>query len=104
MTAHALFRNLETRSAPGEEVRKDIEAEVRCFIGNNFAAEDEIGAIEVTSSLTESGIIDSTGVLELVAFVQNRYNVTIPDEQIVPENFDSLKGITLYIMALIGVG
>ena len=104
MTAHPSFHNLESRSVVGEEVRQDIEAEVRCFIGKNFAAEDEIGAIEATSSLTESGIIDSTGVLELVSFVQDRYNVKVPDEHIVPENFDSLNGMTLYIITLVGAG
>jgi len=79
---------------------KEIETEIRRFLGENFAAEDEIGLIGSMDSLTESGIIDSTGVLELVTYLQDRYTVRIPDDEIVPENFDSLAGITRYIIAL----
>ena len=49
------------------------------------------------ASFLEEGIVDSTGVLELVMFVEETYNVTVEDEEIVPENFDSVGQLAAYI-------
>jgi len=48
-------------------------------------------------SLLEKGIIDSTGVLELVAFIEETYSFKINDEELVPENLDSVKNILQFI-------
>jgi acyl carrier protein len=45
----------------------------------------------------ETGVIDSTGVLELVAFIEETYGIKIDDEEIVPENLDSIENITLFV-------
>jgi acyl carrier protein len=48
-------------------------------------------------SLLENGIIDSTGVLELVAFVEEKFQISVEDEELVPENFDSIRKIASFI-------
>jgi acyl carrier protein len=48
-------------------------------------------------SFLEEGIMDSTGVLELVMFVEETFHVTVEDEEIVPENFDSVSRLAAYI-------
>jgi len=48
-------------------------------------------------SFLEKGIIDSTGVLELVGFIEETFNIKIEDEELIPENLDSLDKLNLYI-------
>jgi len=73
-----------------------IEQELRKFIEENFILEgdDNLGDED---SLLEKGIIDSTGVLELVAFLEETYKFKIKDEELVPENLDSIKNISQFI-------
>lgn len=49
------------------------------------------------SSFLESGVIDSTGVLELIGFIEQRYKVTIADDELVPANLDSVSRVTNFI-------
>jgi acyl carrier protein len=73
-----------------------IVNEIRKFIEENFILEgdDHLGDED---SLLEKGIIDSTGVLELVAFLEETYHFKIKDEELVPENLDSIKNISQFI-------
>ena len=73
-----------------------IEDEIRKFIEENFILEGEDNLGE-EDSLLEKGIIDSTGVLELVAFLEETYHFKIKDEELVPENLDSIKNISQFI-------
>lgn len=73
-----------------------IENEIRKFISENFIL-DETENFEDEESLLEKGIIDSTGVLELVAFIEETYPFKIRDEELVPENLDSIKNISTFI-------
>jgi acyl carrier protein len=79
--------------------------EIRSFIVSNFLfGQDDIGLTDDTSFL-DSRIIDSTGVLELVAFVERTYDVRIEDEELVPENLDSIDRLAAFIEAkLAGAG
>lgn len=49
------------------------------------------------TSFLETGIIDSTGVLELISFVQKKYGISVNDEELLPENFDSIARLATYI-------
>jgi acyl carrier protein len=74
-----------------------VEGEIRKFILENFILDgNEILGDE--DSLLEKGIIDSTGVLELVAFIEETYQFKIKDEELIPENLDSIKNISTYIV------
>ena len=76
-----------------------IQDAVKAFIIENFLFGDASQAIADTDSLIENGIIESTGVLELVAFIEDRYEITVADADIVPANLDSLARITAFISA-----
>ena len=71
---------------------------VKEFIIDNFLFGD--GAkISNDTTLLEKGIIDSTGVLELVAFIEDNFNVTVADEELVQENFSSLIAIEKFLQS-----
>lgn len=48
-------------------------------------------------SFMETGIIDSTGVLELVSFVEERFDIEVRDDELIPENLDSANNLTRYV-------
>jgi acyl carrier protein len=74
-----------------------IEAKIRAYILDNFLFTDDQSQLQDDASFLEDGIVDSTGVLELVMFVEENFGVTVEDEDIVPENFDSVMQLGRYI-------
>lgn len=74
----------------------DVASAVRDFVIENFLYGDS-GTLDDEASFLESGVIDSTGVLELVAFLEKTCGITIEDDEIVPENLDSLARITRFL-------
>ena len=74
-----------------------IEREaVRQFIVTNFFVPDE-HALGDDTSLLDQGIVDSTGVLELTAFIEEQFSIKVDDADIVPENLDTIGGILAFI-------
>jgi acyl carrier protein len=73
-----------------------VEIEIRKFIEENFILDGNEN-LSAEDSLLEKGIIDSTGVLELVAFIEENYSLKIKDEELIPENLDSIKNISRFI-------
>ena len=69
---------------------------VRGFVVENFLFGDERHLSEDASFL-RNGIIDSTGVLELIRFLEETFNITVEDEEVIPENLDSLRNISNYL-------
>ncbi|MCT7376270.1 acyl carrier protein [Chelativorans salis] len=80
----------------------NIKDSVRAFIVENFLFGDTSFALEGDASLIENDIIDSTGVLELVAFIEEQFGVTMADADIVPANLDSLDRIAAFVSARVG--
>ena len=74
----------------------DIRAQVHHFIQKNYLF-DESKTIEGQTSLLGSGIIDSTGILELIGFLETQYNLKFHDNELVGENFDSIDKITAFL-------
>lgn len=74
---------------------------VREFIVENFLYGDGEKLKEGTSFLA-GGIIDSTGILELVSFLEETFGITVLDEEMVPDNLDSLRSIEVYLERKIG--
>ena len=74
-----------------------INQELRNFILTNFLFGTE-KEIREEQSLMEQGIIDSTGVLELIAFLEERYGITVEDRELLPENLDSIVAIVSYLL------
>ena len=75
-----------------------IVREVGDFIVANFLFGQESQRPTPDQSFLESSIIDSTGILELVAFVEQRYHVSIADRELMPENLDSLNNLSAFVL------
>ena len=75
------------------------EKEIRQFIVDNLLFGQEDVAINDRDSLLQLGIIDSTGVLELVAFLEQRFGIKVDDEELVPANLDSIHDLVRFIDA-----
>jgi acyl carrier protein len=70
------------------------------FIIDNFLFGDGVN-LTIDTPLFEKGIIDSTGVLELVSFIEDNFKVTVTDEELIQDNFSSLKSIEIFLQSKI---
>lgn len=73
-----------------------LHEDIRNFIVENFLFGEE-GGLSNDSSFVKEGIVDSTGILQLVAFIQDRYLIDVEDEELVPENLDSISRVASFI-------
>lgn len=71
-------------------------AQIRNFIVSNFYV-PEPDELKDDASLLDEGIVDSTGVLEVISFIEETFDITIEDEEMVPENLDSIAFITAFV-------
>jgi acyl carrier protein len=76
-----------------------MESDLRRFLAENFLLGEEFRGLPGSASLIEAGIIDSTGVLELVGFLEEMYGIRITDTELVPENLDSIDNIVRFVAA-----
>lgn len=74
----------------------EIKRKTREFVVDNFLFGDDNGLQESTSFLQE-GIIDSTGILELVNFIEEEFHIQVQDDELLPENLDSLEKVTHFL-------
>jgi acyl carrier protein len=74
----------------------DVKNEIRNYLYNE-RLKNEFDALEDDDSLLERGIIDSVRMLDLMGFLEENYRVKVNDEDLYPENFDSLNAIAAYI-------
>lgn len=74
----------------------DIEARVRGFITENFYVPDA-SSLAADASLVEQGVVDSTGVLEIVTFLEQSFELHVEDAEMLPENLDSIAGIVRFV-------
>ena len=73
-----------------------VEHEVRTFLSENFSL-GHITRLPGDRSLTERGFMDSVGIVELLTFLETRYEIQISDEETVPENIDTIDNIVRFI-------
>jgi len=74
----------------------DVRNTVRDFVIENFYIADPC-ALSDERSLLDEGIVDSTGILEVIFFLEDRFQITIEDEEMVPENLDSITAIVDFV-------
>jgi acyl carrier protein len=74
-----------------------VNSKVREFIKDNFMYRDDRAELADTESLLDAGLIDSTGILELVAFIETEFSIQMADTDIVPDNLDSVDTIVRYV-------
>lgn len=74
----------------------EIKEQVRAFVTSNFYVADP-AALEDGASLLDGGIIDSTGVLEVISFIEDTFGITVEDSEMLPDNLDSIERIANFI-------
>ena len=79
----------------------ETKSKIKEFIIENFLFGNANGLKDDTSFL-EEGIIDSTGVLELVTFLEENFSIQVDDEELIPENLDSINNVSAYLERKIG--
>jgi acyl carrier protein len=75
----------------------EMEQKVRSYILSNYLFTDDQSALNSEDSLLERGIIDSTGILEVIFFLEEEFGVKVEDEEMVPENLDSVSNIVSFV-------
>ena len=74
-----------------------IHRELRKFVVENFLFGSPDTPLADDESFLETGIIDSTGVLELVAFLEQRYEIAVADQDLMPANLDSIDRLARFV-------
>ncbi len=74
-----------------------IKRQLRKFIDENLIKDQKDKVVDDNDSFFEKNVIDSTGVLELVLFLEQTFGFAVEDEEIVPENLDSIKSLLAYV-------
>ncbi len=75
----------------------DLGIILRRFIADNFLFKDDMDWLTDTTSFRDTGIIDSTGVIELVRFLEATFGIQINDQDMLPENLDCIRAITAFV-------
>jgi acyl carrier protein len=79
-----------------------IRQRVREFIGETFLVGNEKDKLNDSDSFMQHGIVDSTGILELATFVESEYSITVEDNEMVPDNLDSIDNLAGFIGRKLG--
>ena len=74
-----------------------IEDQIKQYVAENFLFSDDGYTLPEQASFLEEGIVDSTGVLELILFVEETYGIAVDNEDVLPENFDSVTRLAAFI-------
>ncbi|MBW2734240.1 MAG: acyl carrier protein [Deltaproteobacteria bacterium] len=74
-----------------------IESELKKYILETFVYAEEDTSLASDVHLFDNGIIDSTGVLELVGFLEEQYEVEVADTEMLPENFETIAALTAFV-------
>jgi acyl carrier protein len=79
-----------------------FERELRKYIVENFLFGEESAELADDTSFLETGMIDSTGVLELIRYIEETCSISVSDDEIVPDNLDSIAKISRFVRAKSG--
>jgi acyl carrier protein len=78
-----------------------MHEQIRSYILDNFLFGDDSG-LDDSVSFLDSGLIDSTGILEVISFLEETFSIKVKDEELVPENLDSIQNILGYLERKMG--
>ncbi len=80
-----------------QDLKAFIEKDVRVFIAENLTFSDDPDELDADTSMIEADIIDSTSILELVSYLEARFQIEIEDSAVLPANLDSLARIAGFV-------
>lgn len=75
----------------------EVQQKLRAFINENFLFGQGTDDLSDTDSLIDGGVIDSTGILQLVAFVEQEFGIHVQDDEFIPQNLDSVAMISAFV-------
>ena len=75
----------------------DIIDNIRTYILENFFFSSDKAALEDEQSFLDSGVVDSTGILEIVGFIETEFCIKVEDEEMTPENLDSVSRLARFV-------
>jgi acyl carrier protein len=73
------------------------EQTLRSYILENYLFSDDPSELNNGDSFLDQGILDSTGIMELIFFIEEHYGLSVEDEEMVPENLDSIDNLVRFI-------
>ena len=76
---------------------QEITKTIRNFITDNFLYGVDVTNLQNDTSLINAGLVDSAGIMEVVAYVEENFKIAVEDADLLPANFDSLNGIAKFI-------
>ncbi len=74
-----------------------VESKIREWVLENYLFTEDPKALKNDDSFLDKGIIDSTGILEVIAYIEECFEVEVEDDEMVPENLDSVDNIVAYV-------
>ena len=74
-----------------------LRASLRRYVLENHLFTDDENRLKDADSFLETGILDSTGIMELILFIEESQNLKVTDDEMVPENLDSIDNLVAYI-------
>jgi len=75
----------------------DLIGTIRDFILENFLFTDDPSAVGLEDSLLDNGVVDSTGMMEIITFLEGDLGIKVADEDMTPENLDSIQRLASYV-------
>ena len=75
----------------------DLRREIKTFILQNFLFSNDESSLQDTDSLMQKGIVDSTGILELIMHLEEQYSIKVSDDEMLPANLDSVNSIAGFV-------
>ena len=76
-----------------------VKTRVRQFVIDSFLFGQDSQSLSDNDSFLDRGIVDSTGVLELVGFLETQFNVSVDNHELIPDNLDSINRVTTFVSA-----
>jgi acyl carrier protein len=76
---------------------RELKEELRTFIADSIMYGHTTDFLTDDASFLENGVIDSTGVLELIGYLESRFGISVEDHELVPENLDSINGLLRFV-------
>lgn len=75
----------------------EIKEKIKTFIVNNFLLGVNAGNLNDSDSFLDKGIVDSTGILEVVSFIEESFSIKVEDEELLPDNLDSINHLVNFV-------
>ena len=77
---------------------ESYQEKIRAFMFSNFLFDAKESELDNDSSFLEEGIVDSTGLLELIQWIEETFAININDDELIPDNLDSVNNLAKFIL------